>query len=263
MARTAKTATPEREPRLTLGELSGGKRQRKLSEVIAHDLTEYIIDSGLAPGAMLPREREMSEQLGVGRTTLREALRILEIRGVLTIRSGPSGGPVVRTPQPSDLTEALTLVLQFHRATMLEVLDARIWLEPLTAMAASERITRSEIDRLRQANTAMRTGSPASATTSEANHRFHRIIAGATGNLLIQVFSETLQTVAESGSADLYHSEELRELATRGHDEIIEGFEARDADRVAEAMREHIVAGKELRLRENPQLMARPLRWLQ
>ena len=114
-----------------------GKRQRKRSEVIARELSQYIVDSGLTPGTMLPREREMLEQLGVGRTTLREALRILEIRGLLTIRSGPGGGPVVRTPQPSDLTEALTLILQFQRATMLEVLDARIWLEPIAARMAT------------------------------------------------------------------------------------------------------------------------------
>ena len=239
-----------------------GKRQRKRSEVIAHELSQYIVDSGLAPGTMLPREKEMLEQLGVGRTTLREALRILEIRGLLTIRSGPGGGPVVRTPQPADLTEALTLILQFQRATMLEILDARAWLEPIAARMATPQITQSEIDGMRRANQEMKDSDPSSIATSEANHRFHTIIASATGNLPVQVFAETLQTVAEAGGGDLRHSEALRALSTEGHDEIIAAFEARDPDKVEAAMREHIRAGKELRHKENPEIMSRPLRWL-
>src|ERR1700761_3404539 len=120
------------------------KRPMKRSEVIARDLAEYIVDARLPAGARLPREKEMVEQLGVGRTTLREALRILETRGVLTIRSGPGGGPIVRHPEPSDLTGALTLILQFQRATMVEVLDARIWLEPIGARMAASHITKAE-----------------------------------------------------------------------------------------------------------------------
>src|ERR1700755_619918 len=81
------------------------RRPLKRSEGIAHDIAEYIVDSNLPPGSMLPREKDMIETLGVGRTTLSEPLRILETRGVLTIRSGPGGGPIVRHPQPSDLTE--------------------------------------------------------------------------------------------------------------------------------------------------------------
>jgi DNA-binding FadR family transcriptional regulator len=258
-AGASSSSPPETAARISLS----GKRQRKRSEVIAHELSQYIVDSGLAPGTMLPREKEMLEQLGVGRTTLREALRILEIRGLLTIRSGPGGGPVVRTPQPSDLTEALTLILQFQRATMLEILDARIWLEPIAARMATPQITHSEIDGMRRANQEMKESDPSSITTSEANHRFHTIIASATGNLPVQVFADTLQTVAEAGGGDLRHSEALRALSTDGHDEIIAAFEARDPDRVEEAMREHIRAGKELRHKENPELMSRPLRWLE
>src|SRR3984957_6839401 len=128
------------------------RRVLKRSEVIARDLVQYIVDSRLPAGTRLPREREMIEQLGVGRTTLREALRSLETRGVLTIRSGPGGGPVVRRPEPSDLTESLTLILQFQRATLVEVLDARAWLEPTVARIAASHITKAEVRRLREVN---------------------------------------------------------------------------------------------------------------
>lgn len=240
------------------------RRQLKRSEVIARDLAKHIVDSRLPAGAMLPREREMIEQLGVGRTTLREALRILETRGVLTIRSGPGGGPVVRHPEPSDLTEALTLVLQFQRATLLEVLDARLWLEPVAARMAASNMTKAEVKRLREINDEMREAIDSTEESiMDANQRFHRVIAGATGNLVVQVFTETMLTVADSGVSDIVHSKEFKRTAVRGHEEIIEALDAKDPDRAAEAMRKHVAEGKKGRVRQNRELMSRPLRWVQ
>src|ERR1700722_19891212 len=118
------------------------KRTLKTSELIARDLASYIVDQELPEGTALPPEREMIESFGIGRNTLREALRILETRGVITIRSGPGGGPVVRRPRPSDLGEALTLILQFESATFREGMDGRAWLEPIVAASAARNITK-------------------------------------------------------------------------------------------------------------------------
>jgi GntR family transcriptional regulator, transcriptional repressor for pyruvate dehydrogenase complex len=240
------------------------RRPLKRSEVIARDLAQYIVDARLPAGSMLPREREMIDQLGVGRTTLREALRILETRGVLTIRSGPGGGPVVRHPEPNDLTEALTLILQFQRATMLEVHDARIWLEPTAARMAATHITKAEIKRLRDINAEMKTAIDSSEENiMDANRRFHGVIAAATANLVVQVFLETLLTVVDSGVQDINHSREFKRIAAKGHDEIIDALEAKDPDRAEDAMRRHLVEGKKRRFKENRDLMSRPLRWVQ
>jgi DNA-binding FadR family transcriptional regulator len=240
------------------------RRPQKRSEIIARDLVDYIVDARLPAGAMLPRERDMIEQLGVGRTTLREALRILETRGVITIRSGPGGGPVVRHPEPGDLTESLTLILQFARATMLEVHDARIWLEPTAARMAASHITKAEIKRLKEINAEMEQAIDSTEESIiDANQRFHRVIAGATGNVVVQVFTETMLTVADTGVSDLNHSREFKRVAVRGHTEIIEAFEAYDPDRAEDAMRRHVSEGKKRRTRENKDIMSRALRWVQ
>jgi DNA-binding FadR family transcriptional regulator len=240
------------------------RRLLKRSEVIARDLAEHIVDSRLPAGTMLPREREMIEQLGVGRTTLREALRILETRGVLTIRSGPGGGPVVRRPDPSDLTESLTLILQFQRATMVEVLDARAWLEPTVARMAANHITKSEIRRLHEYNEEMAAAIDADdESIMDANQRFHRVIAASTGNLVVQIFTETLLTVADSGVSELKHSREFKRVSVEGHEEVIRALEAGDPDPAEAAMREHVLEGKKRRVKENRDLMSRPLRWIQ
>src|SRR5437762_10728735 len=112
-------------------------RSPKTSEVIARNLATRIAEGGLAPGSRLPVEREMVETLGVGRTTLREALRLLETRGVLTIRPGPRGGPAVRRPRPADLGAALTLILQFEQASLADIMEAREALRPMVARLAA------------------------------------------------------------------------------------------------------------------------------
>ena len=240
------------------------RRTLKRSEVIARDLAEYIVDARLPAGARLPREKEMVEQLGVGRTTLREALRILETRGVITIRSGPGGGPVVRHPEPTDLTGALTLILQFQRATLVEVLDARIWLEPIGARMAATHITKAEVAHLEEINEEMRAAIGSSEESiMEANQRFHRVIAGATGNIVVQVFTETMMTVADSGVQELHHSKKFKQVAVAGHEEIIAALAAKDPDAVEEAMRKHVTEGKRRRVGENRDMMSRPLRWIQ
>jgi GntR family transcriptional regulator, transcriptional repressor for pyruvate dehydrogenase complex len=236
----------------------------KRSEVIARDLVEYIVDSRLPAGTRLPRESDMIEQLGVGRTTLREALRILETRGVLTIRSGPGGGPIVRTPDPTDLTESLTLILQFQRATLVEVLDARAWLEPTVARMAAKHITKAEIRRLREINAEVEAAIDADEESiMDANQRFHRVIAASTGNLVVQTFTETLLTVADSGIDDLNHSRSFKRGTVAGHEKIVAALEKGDPDEAEAAMRAHVLYGKQRRVKENGDLMARPLRWVQ
>jgi DNA-binding GntR family transcriptional regulator len=79
----------------------------------------------------------------------------------------------------------------------------------------------------------------------------------------VQIFTETLLTVADSGVDELQHSKSFRKTAVQGHDEIIAAFEAKDPDRVEQAMRAHVSAGKKGRISENRDLMSRSLRWVQ
>lgn len=243
--------------------LPTSRRSLKRSELIAQELANYIVDSQLPSGSVLPREKDMVEQLGVGRNTLREALRLLESRGVVTMRSGPGGGPVVRHPEPSDLREGLTLILQFQRATMNEVMDARTWLEPSAARLAASNITKAEVLQLRRVNAEMSEHIDSHETIMDTNRRFHQIIAAATGNLVVQVFTETLLTVADSGVGELNHSTKFRKVAVEGHEEIIDAMAARDPDAAEAAMRKHVTEGKNRRSSENPDIMARALRWVQ
>src|SRR5215217_5485742 len=109
----------------------------KTSEVVAFAVARDIVEHGLQSGDRLPLEAEMVEQYGVSRESLREALRLLEAQGIVSIRRGPGGGPVVGTASSMNLARTMTLYFQLAGATYEELLEAWRMLEPLGAELAA------------------------------------------------------------------------------------------------------------------------------
>jgi DNA-binding FadR family transcriptional regulator len=237
------------------------RRPPKISERVARDLAAYIVDSGLPPDTSLPTEKEMAEQLGVGRTTLREALRLLESRGVVTIRSGPRGGPVVRKPDPSDLADAVTLMLQFDEATLSEVVEARIELEATAVRLAATRIKDAQIEELRKINHEMALKVGDHDASFELNRQFHRVLSKSTGNVALWLMINALLAIYDEALRGHTFPEETRKTAVEDHDRIIEALVARDPDATEAALRRHVEAGWESRRRKYRDLVSKRVRW--
>ena len=117
----------------------------KTSEVVAFAVVRYIVDHRLESGARLPLEAEMVEHYGVSRESLREALRLLEAQGIVSIRRGPNGGPVVGRAESGNLGRTMTLYFQLAGATYEELLRAWRMLEPLAAELAARNPNRLAI----------------------------------------------------------------------------------------------------------------------
>jgi GntR family transcriptional regulator, transcriptional repressor for pyruvate dehydrogenase complex len=96
----------------------------KTSETVARDIVHLVVDGGLAQGDSLPSEARMLEQYGVSRESLREGLRLLEAQGLITLRRGPGGGPVVGTVDPANLGRISTLYYHLVGATYGELFEA-------------------------------------------------------------------------------------------------------------------------------------------
>lgn len=111
---------------------------------------ETIADRGLTAGDMLPREADMLAEYGVSRETLREALRLLEVQGLITLRRGPGGGPVVGAARAVNLGRVSTLYFQMAGATYNELFEAWVLGEGTLA----ERAARNPDARLRAATMA-------------------------------------------------------------------------------------------------------------
>jgi GntR family transcriptional regulator, transcriptional repressor for pyruvate dehydrogenase complex len=114
------------------------ERDLKTAEVVARKIVSDISAKEVKPNEPLDNESAMLRRYGVSRGTLREALRILESQGVLTLKSGPGGGPVVAQPEAEAFGRVLAM--QIHGFTYAELAEAFITLEPLLAEAAAHRV---------------------------------------------------------------------------------------------------------------------------
>jgi DNA-binding FadR family transcriptional regulator len=235
---------------------------RKQSVLLARDLANYISDQKLPEGTRLPTEQEMQAQFGVGRNTIREALRLLELRGVLTIRSGRGGGPVVRLPRSTDLGEALQLVLQFQGATLTDIIDARALIEPIAASAAATSISEADLLKLQATNDSILAHQTDELNFSRQNNLFHSIIGQCLSRPVISVFLDSLKNVHDGLSYGVHYPPERMQLIVKAHQKIIQGIKAGDQQAAEAAMRKHLDDTKRYWTTNYPQTCTQPLRWL-
>lgn len=239
------------------------RRQQKVSERVAHEIAQQIITNDLPEGTKLPPEREMLESIGVGRTSLREALRLLESRGVITIRSGPGGGPSVRRPRPSDLSEALTLILQFEKASMSDILHAREALEPVLTALAMERADDEVLERLQESVDRIMADLSNHDLFLEQNRVFHATIAEASGSVALRIFLETLKSIADGAAVGVEYDARRRRAVAEAHQRIIDAMRDGDTLRAVQAMQAHIGEARSYWKKHYSYLMTNPLVWTQ
>jgi DNA-binding FadR family transcriptional regulator len=131
---------PEARSAMTVGRLSDpAERTRtvKASERVAQLIVGDIVEMGMQTGDRLPLESAMVDQYRVSRTSLREALRLLEVQGLIWLKPGPGGGPVVGTVEPSHLARTAALYFHLGAATYGELMRTQVHLEPLCATLAA------------------------------------------------------------------------------------------------------------------------------
>ena len=171
-------------------------RGKKISEVVARLILKDARRRGLQPGARLESEADMIERLGVGRASLREALRILEVQGLLRIRSGPRGGPVLTQVTSRDFGRTSTLYFMAGGATYREVIEARVAVTGLMARLAAERAPADGLERLRQAievtEEALQAEDRAWANIASG---FYATIAELCGNRVVALFCMALMSI--------------------------------------------------------------------
>src|ERR1700683_2013765 len=110
----------------------------KASDVLADDLRERILRGDFPEGTALPPEREMVVQTRMSRTTVREALRILEVQGLVRIRTGRSGGAFVQRPGGDSVADSVSLLIRGRQIRLAALFEAREGIEPACARLAAK-----------------------------------------------------------------------------------------------------------------------------
>ncbi|GIK50202.1 MAG: hypothetical protein BroJett013_28990 [Alphaproteobacteria bacterium] len=205
------------------------------SRRVAQDIAQEIYDRGLKPGDKYLPEADALKKHGVARGTLREALRYLEIQGVLRVRSGPGGGAVVDRPGWPHLASTIALLLQFAHAPFRTVLQARSVIEPGMAELAARNATDYEVNAMADDLDAIGKSIGVHRRYVETYARFWRRLAESTHNPLLAFLSPALRAIVDSAGFvpnELYRAETLERLR-RVHAAVA----ARDAEGARLAMR--------------------------
>ena len=238
-----------------------GYRPRKTATLLAQRIVAEIADRDLPVGTPLPPERDMLEQYGVARGTLREALRFLEIQGVITIKTGPGGGPMVARPESRHLASTIAMMLQLTHTSFRSVLEARAVLEPALARRAAERITDEGLKTLHDSLDAMRKHIDDVDYFLAENERFHALVAQAAGNQVFAMLITSLNWISDGTPLGVEYPIESREAVCKEHARIYQAIARRDSDRAAAAMAVHIGDFATYLERKFPRVVDAPLRW--
>jgi DNA-binding FadR family transcriptional regulator len=175
-------------------------RSARAFEEIAQQIRTELAQGRLKVGTRLPSERALSEQFGVSRNTLREALRSLEHAGLIRLQKGATGGAFISGRSGDAIATGLMDMYHMGAIQPAHLTEARIWLESILVREACTRATPADIEALSNnidaAEEAMRKDDfPARAAT---NLEFHRILARMTGNpIMVIVMNGVLNVLAE------------------------------------------------------------------
>jgi len=209
----------------------------KTHELVAAQLRDRILSGELAPGDRLPSEDDLTAETGVARTTLREALRVLESQGLITIRRGRGGGPVVTHPDLTPAASALTISLQLQQTTFADLDAARRVIEPHIAAQLARRHTKAEMKALTRAVDLADEAAEGGDVTRflEAVVGVHETLIECSGNKTLATISRLLHELVQSfyqGSAPVIDRRSMRG-AVRSYRKLLRLIEAGDADTAA------------------------------
>lgn len=223
-------------------------RAPKVADLVAATLRRQIVRGELVEGAILPNENELMEQFSVSRPTLREAFRVLESEGLIRIMRGSNGGARVQRPEPAVGARFTALLLQMRGATLEDVQQARMVLEPAAVRMLAERPTKKVIRALRAAVAAEEDAADRPMQNALASAQFHETIMDLAGNVTLGVLAGMLHEIvvsAYTSAVDAGNPAEGRTPLKRGietHRKVVDLIEAGDPEGAERHWRNYLAA---------------------
>ena len=123
-------------------------KQNRIYEDVVEQIQEAILDGTLKVGEQLPAERKLIEMFGVSRGTLREALRVLQQKGMIEIKTGVAGGSIVKGISTDQMSESLALLIRYRKISLEQLAEFREGVEGLVAALAAARASADDCKRL-------------------------------------------------------------------------------------------------------------------
>lgn len=237
-------------------------KKAKRALTLAQDIVRDIEAGAHVVGDRLAREDEMLARYDVARATLREALRFLELQGVIHLQLGRSGGPVVARPQTGDFANNLSLILQFMDADLRGLLELREAIAPNVAAYAAQRATTGDLSALADCLKELERNE-ASSQFEELNRRFHDMLGWASGNPLFGLLTSALHMLTREFSLSLGYSAQERAVQLRFLRRVLEAVRKGDAEGARQSMARLVVGSASYLAERSPELVSQKVKWVQ
>lgn len=216
-------------------------KNKKLYQLVIDQIQEMIMTGKLKKGDKLPSERDLSEKMGVSRTSIREGLRALEIIGLIESRQGE--GNYIKGNMESGFFEPLSVMFILSGGRPLDILEVRRTIEVEGAVLAAKRISEEQKEELKEIMDGLRNAKD-EKESSEYDRKFHYMIAKCTGNYLIMnlfnVITSLMRDFIKDARWEILQANKSQEFLVKQHQLICDAIIENDPEKSALAMKEHI-----------------------
>jgi GntR family transcriptional repressor for pyruvate dehydrogenase complex len=215
-------------------------------DLVVEKVTELIVSSKLKPGDRLPPEAVVGSQMGVSRTVVREAMRVLVARGLVETKHGV--GTLVKSNRGGQFAGPLSAMLKLEQISIEDVHGVRAILEVEIAGIAAERATKAEVAELerRVAELERSAGSGNAQDYVRADGDFHRFLAKTSHNPLLVTLLDSVSELLSAMRLSVMDYPELYKPGVADHRRIMERVKLKDAAGARAAMRKHIERAKRI-----------------
>ena len=215
-------------------------KKRRLSDEVAAQIRSRIAAGELRPGDRLPPERFLADDFEISRGAVREAMRSLELAGIVTVQQGVNGGAFISNGDPSLVGDNFRDLIHLGGVTLDELTESRIWIETLAARIAAERATEDDLRALED-NVAEVESLYAAGRYDEkidVNLEFHALLARATHNTVMVLLMSALVEVLRGFAYEA--GPESDDMSIRARRAFLKRLRARDSEGAAASMEQHL-----------------------
>jgi GntR family transcriptional regulator, transcriptional repressor for pyruvate dehydrogenase complex len=223
---------------------NGIKKRESLSNIVATRIEEVIISKKLTTGSKLPSEKELGEKFNVSRTVIREALKHLNAKGLISIKKGK--GAFVENVSVKNVTDILSLYMGVNsNKNMMDLIKARLIVEPSIAREASQNRTEDDLRKLRD-NLKRTTQNVDLNNHAQLDVEFHLLVAEATHNDLMPLLIDPIhKLMPEIKALVMKNVPNARKSALKMHKEIIDAIESQNEEMAFSSMKNHLTIAYE------------------
>jgi DNA-binding FadR family transcriptional regulator len=231
-------------------------RQNRIFQDVVDQIEEAIISGQLKVGERLPAERELKDMLQTSRSTLREALRVLEQKGLIQIKLGMGGGAVVKAVSPDLVTESLDLLIRSHQVSLRHIAEFRERVEKDVVALATERMDTADREKLQQLlDTARQYAAQGVAAVPDfltADKNLHIFFARMTGNpIYISILKTIHENIRRYYDEFLVMEEDVLRENMQDLDAIVAAMVKKEGRKAGEIARTHVRRfGRYMEMRE-------------